>query len=160
MSDTILLVEDSPDDVVFITRAFAKTGLLTALRVVSDGQEAMDYIGGTGRFSVRLDHPLPRLLLLDLKLPHASGFEVLRWIRARREFIGIVVVMLTASDHPADIRESYSLGANSYLSKPSNPEHLTELVRDVANYWLRTNVPAPKALLGEPAVDSARAESL
>lgn len=142
MSDTILLVEDSPDDVMFVSRAFARAGLPTALRVVSDGRQAIDYLAGRKQFSARLEHPLPRLILLDLKLPHVSGFEVLRWIRARPEFIGVVVVMLTSSDHPSDIRDSYALGANSFLSKPSNPEDLTELIRDAANYWLRKNVSA------------------
>ncbi len=142
MSDTILLVEDSADDVMFVSRAFAKAGLSTALRVVPDGRQAIDYLGGTNLFSARLDHPLPRLVLLDLKLPHVSGFEVLRWIRARPEFVGLIVVMLTSSDHPSDIRESYALGANSFLSKPSNPQDLTELIRDAANYWLRKNVSA------------------
>lgn len=147
MSDTILLVEDSPDDVVFVRRAFAKAGLPTALRVVGDGQEALDYLAGANQFAARLNHPLPRLVLLDLKLPLVSGFEVLRWIRARPEFVSIAVVVLTSSDHPSDIRESYASGANSYLSKPSNPEDLTELIRDVVNYWLRQNVAAPTASL-------------
>lgn len=147
MLDTILLVEDSPDDVVFVRRAFAKAGLPTALRVVSDGQQALDYLAGANQFSVRLEHPLPRLVLLDLKLPLVSGFDVLRWIRARPEMMSIAVVVMTSSDHPSDIRESYALGANSYLSKPSNPEDLTELIRDVTNYWLKQNVAAPTAPL-------------
>lgn len=152
MPDTILLVEDSADDVVFVSRAFAKSGLTTALQIVSDGRQAIDYLAGTAQFSARLEHPLPRLVLLDLKLPQVSGFEVLRWIRAQPELIGIIVVMLTSSDHPSDIRESYALGANSFLSKPSNPEDLTELIRDAANYWLRKNVAATAPLArGTPA---------
>lgn len=147
MSDTILLVEDSADDVMFVSRAFAKSGMTTALQVVPDGRQAIDYLAGTHRFSTRLEYPLPRLVLLDLKLPHVSGFEVLRWIRARPELIGIIVVMLTSSDHPSDIRDSYALGANSFLSKPSNPEDLTELIRDAANYWLRKNVAATATLV-------------
>ncbi len=149
MSDTILLVEDSSDDVEFFRRAFKKAALPQALRVAEDGQQALDYLAGTKQFSVRVEHPLPRLVLLDLKLPLVSGLDVLRWIRARPELVGIAVVMLTSSDHPSDIRDSYALGANSYLSKPSNPEQLTELIRAVANYWLNQNVPAPTSPQGD-----------
>lgn len=145
MSGTLLLVEDSPDDVVFVRRALAKAGVRTELRAVDDGQEAIDYLTGTNEYAVRREHPLPQLILLDLKLPLVSGFEVLRWIRAQPELVGVVVVVLTSSDHPSDIRESYALGANLYLSKPANPSDLTALMRDVANRWFPQDVAARTA---------------
>ena len=140
MSDTILLVEDSPDDVLFLTRAFRKAGVEHALHVAEDGQQALDYLAGNGEYGDRARHPLPLLVLLDLKSPYVPGLEVLRWIRSQAALKNVTVVVLTSSDHPADIKESYALGANSFLSKPSNPNELTELIRSMTDYWLHKNV--------------------
>lgn len=140
MSDTVLLVEDSADDALFMSRAFTKAGVANSLRLVDDGRKAVDYLSGQGRYADRSAHPFPRLVLLDLKLSHLSGFDVLRWIRSQPALASLIVVVLTSSDHSSDIRESYALGANSFLSKPANPEDLAELIRDVANYWLKRNI--------------------
>jgi CheY-like chemotaxis protein len=140
MNSSLLLVEDGDDDVLFMARAFKKAGLPNVYQVVEDGRKAIDYLSGQGPYADRLAHPMPRLVLLDLKLPLISGFDVLRWVRAQPSLIGLVVVMLTSSDHSSDIRDAYALGANSYLSKPASPEDLTDLVRDVVNYWLKRNL--------------------
>jgi CheY-like chemotaxis protein len=140
MPDTILLAEDSPEDVLFMRRALERIGSEISLEVVEDGQQAIDYLTGVGAFSDRVSHPLPDLVLLDLKLPLISGHEVLQWIRSEPNLKSTIVVVLTSSDHPSDIKLAYALGANSFLSKPSNPAHLTELLRSVTDYWLRRNV--------------------
>jgi len=141
MADAILLVEDSPDDVLFLTRALSKAGVGNALHVVEDGQQALDYLAGKDRYADRAAHPLPVLVLLDLKLPYVPGLEVLRWIRTQETLRSVIVVVLTSSDHPADIKRAYALGANSFLSKPSNPDELPELIKSTVDYWLRRNVP-------------------
>lgn len=123
-----------------MTRAFAKAGVPNSLHVVNDGREAIQYLSGEGPYGDRALHPLPQLVLLDLKLRQVSGFDVLRWIRRHAAFTGLMVVVLTSSDHASDIRDSYALGANSFLSKPADPENLTELVQDVVKYWLKKNV--------------------
>ena len=140
MADAILLVEDNPDDVLFLRRALRKAGVSNSLYVVEDGRQALDYLAGKNQYADRAAHPLPLLVLLDLKLPYVPGLEVLRWLRNQPEFRGMIVVVLTSSDHPADVKQAYALGANSFLTKPSNPDELPELVKAVVEYWLRRNV--------------------
>lgn len=151
MSGYLLLIEDSPDDVVFFRRAIVKAGLSMVLQVANDGQQAIDFLARALELPTRLDHALPQVIVLDLKLPLVSGFEVLRWVRARPELKGVVVLVLTSSDHPADIRESCALGANSYLSKPSNPADLTALMGEVGTHWSRQNGAVPTAPLRSAA---------
>lgn len=141
MSDAILLVEDNADDVLFLTRALHKAGVAHPLVVVSDGQAALDYFEGKDPYSDRSRHPLPSLVLLDLKLPLVPGLDVLRWLRSQPQFKSLIVVVLTSSDHPSDIKQAYQSGANSFLSKPSNPDALPDLIKSVVEYWLRKNIP-------------------
>jgi CheY-like chemotaxis protein len=137
MTDTILLVKDNPDDVLFVSRALDKAGAGSALHIV-------DYLAGHHQYADRSVHPLPLLVLLDLKLPYVPGLEVLRWLREQPALRKVIVVVLTSSDHPADIKQAYALGANSFLSKPSNPDELPELIRSMVDYWLHRNVPDRK----------------
>jgi CheY-like chemotaxis protein len=137
MSDTILLVEDRADDALFMKRAFAKAKIQHNLTVVSTGRQAIAYLSGDDIYSNRAVYPVPRLVLLDLSLPGISGFEVLRWIRQQPAHIALVVVVLTSSDLPSDIQHAYDLGANSFLSKPSDPSKLTDLVRNTVDHWLK-----------------------
>ncbi|MCH8745891.1 MAG: insulinase family protein [Chloroflexi bacterium] len=116
--DTILLVEDDPNDVTLIKRAFRKINLGCSLQVVNDGQQAIDYLEGVSPYDDRTLHPLPSLVLLDLKLPKKSGFEILEWLRGQSKLCRIPVVFLTSSDETSDIDRAYKLGANSYLVKP------------------------------------------
>lgn len=93
----ILLVEDNPDDVMFLGRAFEKAGCPVSLRVIADGQEAVDYLGGAGRYADRKEHPLPIRVLLDLKLPNHSGLEILEWLRGHPDLKDLRVIVLTSS---------------------------------------------------------------
>lgn len=136
---TILLVEDNPDDAELIAYAFDKVGVLNPLVRLADGDAAVDYLGGTGTYSDRLHHPLPALILLDLKLPKRSGFEVLAFVRAQKTTHNTIVVVLTSSNQQADVDRVYDLGANSYLIKPVSRDRLIELVRSLDAYWLKLN---------------------
>jgi len=136
----ILHVEDDPNDVLLIDLAFRKAGLFPSLQVVNDGEGAIDYLAGHGSYSDRAVFPFPELILLDLKLPRRSGFEVLSWLRDREEMRRLPVVVLTSSNQPADVNRAYDLRANSYLVKPSGLGELTEMVHEIWDYWLRLNV--------------------
>jgi CheY-like chemotaxis protein len=137
--DAILLVEDCEDDIFLMKRALKGAGIKNRLIVMEDGQQAIDYLDGRGEFSDRATHPLPALIFLDLKLPIKDGFEVLKWIRANDLFECMIVVVLTSSNEPRDIKASYSLGANSYLVKPPTVDQLQELTRYFKGYWLEYN---------------------
>ncbi len=139
MSGTVLLVEDNPDDGFLIKRAFKKAKLANPLFVVEDGEEAVAYLVGEGEFADRSEHPLPMLILLDLKLPKMSGFEVLQWRMGNPGVKKIPVVVLTSSNQTPDIEKAYELGANSYLVKPVSFEGLMEMVRVLGMYWLILN---------------------
>ena len=130
----VLYAEDEDNDAYLMQRAFAKAGVSNPLQVVVDGDEAIQYLSGTGEFSDRTRYPLPCLLLLDLNLPRQSGLEVLEWVRSQPSLQSMPVVILTSSSQDRDIGSAYSLGANGYLVKPPSSEKLIELVtglRDV-----------------------------
>jgi DNA-binding response OmpR family regulator len=135
----ILIVEDSPDDFFFLERSFHIAEIQTELRHVDDGQKAIDYLQGTGPFADREAHPLPSLVLLDLKLPLKHGFEVLAWLRQQSPWRSIVVLILTSSSEDADVSKAYELGANAFLVKPTSVDRLIEIVRAVDSFWLRHN---------------------
>ena len=137
----ILIVEDNPTDVLLIKRAIAKAGLTHPLAVMSDGDAAVAYLAGTGGYADRRAHPLPGLILLDLKLPRRSGLEVLQWLKQEPGLRRIPVVVLTSSAENRDIARAYDLGANSYLVKPVVFDELHRMMERVDQYWLRTNVP-------------------
>jgi CheY-like chemotaxis protein len=138
----ILLVEDNPDDADLIAYAFRKAGIAAELRVVDDGEKAVDYLAGTGPYADRDLNPVPVLVLLDLKLPRRSGFEVLAWMRQHPSTSLLTVVVLTSSNQDADVRRAYVLGANSYLVKPVSRDALLDMVRTLNYYWLFLNQPA------------------
>jgi len=135
----ILLVEDDENDVFFFKRAFQKNEIIHPLHVVKDGQEAIDYLGGNGRFSNREQNPIPGLIILDLNLPRRNGLEVLRSLRAEPETHNTPVLVLTSSAADQDIDEAYDLGANSYLLKPGNPDRMVELLGAIKIYWMTFN---------------------
>src|ERR1041384_2734772 len=114
----ILLVEDNEEDILLMKRAFRNAHIANPLRVVKDGEEALQYLAGNGPYADRGRHPMPFLVLLDLRLPKLSGFEVLAWIRDQSELAELTVVVLTGSDHVPDATKARELGANSYMVKP------------------------------------------
>ena len=134
----ILQVEDDPNDVFFLQHAMNKAGVANPIQVVSDGQQAIDYLKGAGRYADRDKFPLPCLVLLDLKLPHVMGLNVLKWIR-QQPGMTLVVVMLTASGEDADIATAYRLGANAFLTKPSKASKLEEMAKAIKDFWLTHN---------------------
>ena len=139
MNTTILIAEDNPDDVTLIRRAFVKAALPSSLQIVRDGDSAIAYLSGTDGFEDREAFPFPALLLLDLKLPRRSGFDILTWIRSHQHLRRLPIVVLTSSREGGDINRAYELGANSYLMKPVKFEHLLEMVKTVNQYWIGMN---------------------
>src|SRR6476619_3845672 len=113
----ILIAEDDANDVLLLERAFEKAGLRHSLRIVRDGEQAIQYFSGQGVYSDRNKFPLPFLLLLDLKMPGTDGFDVLRWARGEPDLKRLLIVVLTSSNLQTDVDRAYELGANSYLVK-------------------------------------------
>jgi CheY-like chemotaxis protein len=135
----ILVVEDDPNDILLIQRAFSKARILNPLQFVSDGDDAVGYLSGDGIYADRAKFPFPVLVLLDLKLPRRSGLEVLGWIRGQPGLKRLPVVVLTSSKESVDINRAYDLGANSYLVKPVGFDSLLELVKSLEVYWMMLN---------------------
>jgi len=133
----ILLAEDREDDIFLIRKAFQKAGITNPLFVVRDGEEAISYLEGRGRYFNREEFPLPELVLLDLKMPKVDGFEVLRWIRQQPGFSSMRVVVLTSSESIRDVNVAYRLGANSFMVKPMDFENAVELSKVLQDYWLQ-----------------------
>ena len=132
----VLYAEDEPDDVFFMRLAWEGVEPPGSLMVVKDGQQAIDYLGGKGAFADRGQFPLPELLLLDLKLPIKTGFEVLEWIRRHPTLTGLRVVVVSGSELEGDVARAKSLGVLDYLVKPPSPARLAELVRERHAQWL------------------------
>lgn len=141
----ILIVEDNEDDVILAQRALKAAGVTNPLFVVETGADAVDYLSGANAFQDQDKHPLPGVVFLDLKLPLMSGHEVLAWIRAQRHLEGLIVVVLTSSDEPSDLRRSYSLGANSYLVKPLTAQQLLDLAKALQWSWLKPESAQPRS---------------
>ncbi len=141
IGQTILLVEDDPNDVLLIRRAFENTKIANPIEVVEDGEKAVSYLESLSSPGERKDSPLPMLVLLDLKLPRKSGLEVLAWMREQPHLRRLPVVILTSSRESSDINKAYDSGANSYLVKPGSFEDLMEMVASLNMYWLILNEP-------------------
>jgi CheY-like chemotaxis protein len=137
----ILLVDDDPDDVALIQRAFRRAKLANPLTVACDGEEAVAYLSGAGPHADRTASPLPVLILLDLKVPRRSGHEVLEWMRTQEGLRRIPVAVLTSSRARSDVDRAYDLGANAYLVKPVDFEELLRLVKSLHMFWLMMNEP-------------------
>jgi CheY-like chemotaxis protein len=135
----ILVVEDNEDDVFLMKRMLKAAGVVPSVVVAENGHAAMEYLANE-------EHPLPVVVFLDLKMPLVSGHEVLAWIRKQPRLEGLVVVVVTSSDEPSDVRRSYSLGANSYLMKPLTVGQLTDLAKAFNWSWLR----GTESLAAEP----------
>jgi CheY-like chemotaxis protein len=132
----ILLVEDREDDILLVTRAFEKANFQNPMHVVRDGEEAVAYLKGEGKYSNRAEYPLPDLMLLDLRMPRMDGFEVLSWLRTQPGLGPMRVIVLTSCEDIRDVNLAYKLGANSFLVKPLDFEHFVETSKVLRNYWL------------------------
>jgi two-component system, response regulator len=142
---TILLVEDSPDDEELTLRALARNNIGNTVVVVRDGQEAIDWLEGTGTHMSRDANDVPALILLDLKLPKIDGLEVLRRLRANPRTAIVPVVILTSSKEDRDRASGYYGGANSYVQKPVDFTAFVDAVRQLGMYWLMLNEPPPNS---------------
>jgi len=143
MSDApLLVVEDNIDDFLLLKRAMRNAKLQNPLQHVDDGEKAIQYLSGLPPYDDRTRWPMPLVVLLDLKLPRRSGFEVLAWLRSQEGLRRLPVVVLTSSDQNEDIKKAYDLGANSYLVKPGTLEDLIKLTQLVDMYWVLCNKPA------------------
>ncbi len=140
----ILLVEDNRMDVELTLDAFKEARLANTVTVARNGQEALDYLFGKGAFADRDAHPLPSLVLLDLKLPGIDGFEVLRQLKSAPILKRLPVVVLTSSKEEGDRALSYDIGANSYLVKPLSFEGFLDVVAKIADYWITLNIAPPE----------------
>ncbi len=133
---TVLLVEDDLNDIFLVKRAFKMAHLPDPLQVVTDGQEAINYLKGDGKYADRQGYPLPKLIVMDIKMPRRTGFEVLEWVKGDgRPLRRIPIVIVSSSDNPADINRAYELGANAYMVKPVNFKAVEHLFESITHYW-------------------------
>ncbi len=139
----ILLVEDNRMDIELTLDAFREARLENDIRVVTTGEAALDYLLARGDYSDRENHPIPSLVLLDLKLPGISGIDVLRTLKQTPVLKRLPVIILTSSKEEADRIAGYDYGVNSYLVKPISFPGFLEVVKTISEYWLTLNVAAP-----------------
>jgi two-component system response regulator len=136
---SILLVEDNPDDIALTLRAFQKNQILNQIHVASNGVEALDFLHHHDAETEKYVHPLPVIMLLDLKLPKVDGFEVLKRVRTHERTCYLPTIILTSSKEERDLVESYRLGANSYVRKPVSFDDFMQAVKQLGLYWLLLN---------------------
>jgi len=132
---TILIAEDNENEAILVKHALGMAKITNPIQMVQDGQEAIDYLSGNGQFANRRRFPFPSVLMLDLKMPRRSGFEVLAWLREHPQYSVIPSIVLSNSSQPEDIRLAYERGANSYIVKPQDLNDLVRIFRDTYEYW-------------------------
>src|SRR3954470_5320394 len=138
---SILIVEDDVNDQTFIQRALKRSGVANHVATVNDGEEATAYLTGLGVYEDRALHPLPRLVITDLKMPRMGGLELLGWMNARTEFRIIPAIVLTSSSDRAHITAAFMHGAKGYMIKPVAFGELEKLIRSIVDYWRASCVP-------------------
>jgi CheY-like chemotaxis protein len=137
----VLVVEDDPNDVFLLKRAFAKNGIEMPVHVCQDGEDAMAYLRGQGKYSDRDAFPFPRVLITDLKMPKCSGFDLLRWLHDHPDCNLIPKIVLSSSVEEKDVKLAYQLGANCYFRKPSVFEELCKTVALASDFWNQATLP-------------------
>jgi CheY-like chemotaxis protein len=141
-SKVVLVAEDEANDRFFIKRAFGACGVEHRVMFVTDGEQAISYLSGQPPFDDRKEYPLPSLLIVDVKMPRKSGFDVIAWVRAHAEWHCLPVLVLSSSDLEQDVQRAYELTANTYLTKPPTYTKLTKAVEELCQYWfLRSQLP-------------------
>lgn len=136
---TVLLVEDNPDHAELVLRTMEDCSVANRIVHLEDGEEALDYLYARGAYTDRLQHPLPHLMLLDLRLPKVSGLEVLKQVKEDANLRALPVVILTTSDADRDVALAYEYHANSYLTKPVNFEDFSRMLKNLGFFWLAWN---------------------
>lgn len=136
---TVLHVDDDPNDAALLLAASRKADVRFHIQNVEDGEQAVAYLSGKGKYSDRSRYAIPSLVLLDLKMPRVNGFEILKWIRNHPKLNQLPVIVLSGSELNDDIRLAYAEGANSYLVKPLGFDSLVALIKSIASVWLGTN---------------------
>lgn len=142
-SKLILIVEDYEDDAKLLHILLSHTGVTNEVRITLNAEDAINYLDGIPPFSNRSLYPLPSVVFVDLKLPGISGFELLRWMKNHPELKEIFVVVLSATGDLISVQAAYSLGANSFLTKPCRPVDLENLIEAYPKFWTRTTPPPP-----------------
>ena len=132
---TVLLVEDDLNDIFLVKRAFKMARVRNPLQVVTDGEDAIRYLRGEGKYANRDEHPLPRLVVMDIRMPRRDGFEVLAWIKNDGLLRRIPVIIVSSSEDPSDINRAYELGANAYMIKPMDYRSVESLFHSITQYW-------------------------
>jgi CheY-like chemotaxis protein len=155
----ILHVEDDDNDIFLLQYAFEHVGIADPVHIVRDGQEAIEYLSGHGRFANRKAFPLPALIIMDLKMPRKSGLDALRWLGKQPTLRNVPVLMLSSSAQPEDITRAYEAGANAFVVKPSTNAERTRLATAIKHFWLDFNEPPPKCTEKRP-IRRAQVESV
>ena len=152
---TIMVVDDDPNDLIFIQRAFRAIGVKDPIHTVTGGREAIAYMMGEGKFADRATYAYPTFITTDLKMPEADGFAVLEHLKNNPEWAVIPTVVLTSSRDPDDIKKAYMLGASSYHVKPSSTEDLRHQLKVLHDYWVTCEVPEVDSTGRQLRTDSA-----
>lgn len=158
----VLYVEDEEDDVFLVRHAFKEARVSSPLLSVADGEAALEYLSGAGKYCNRAEYPLPILLLLDINMPKVSGLDVLKWLRAQPCFRALPTLIVSSSNQESDIRAAYDLGANGYVVKPSALDQLLIIAKAIRDYWLVHNQtpPLPREVTASmPASENGTARS-
>lgn len=150
---SILVAEDDENDVFFLKRAFKDAGIENPLHVTTDGQETIEWLSTAQNSADRALHPLPCLLILDLKMPRKTGMDVLRWLRQEPTLHCLPTIIFSSSAHRHDVERAYRLGVNAFVVKPSGNEERKEFAQSLKLFWLNFNKPP---LMCTDSLDAAR----
>ena len=139
----ILLAEDSEDYALILQSAMKSIGWTNPIRIVRNGKDAIEYLSGEGKYSDREAWPFPSVMFIDIKMPQADGFDVLRWMRNHPECAVLPMIMLSSSDDEGDVRLAYELGANGYFVKPALVRDLKAMLNAAYDFWAFCSKPGP-----------------
>ena len=152
--ELVLIAEDNPDEATLIRRAIGKAGIKAPIRILTDGEQLLLYLEGRGAYADREANPRPTLIILDLKMPRKSGFEVLEWLQAHREYSVVPTVVMSSSNMDKDVQKAYQLGANTYFIKPTTFDELVGTMKSLSEYWTKARRPHKRDAVAS-AVNSA-----
>jgi CheY-like chemotaxis protein len=143
---SLLVVDDDENDLLFMRRAISRAEISNPVQVVRDGQQAIDYLAGTGSFADRIQFPLPGLIITDYQLPLKSGFDLLKWLRSRPGLKRIPVILLSSTANPAEMSAVFDAGGNAFVVKPTGMLELVDLFKAIKEFWINFNQvpPIPK----------------